>query len=107
MQRHIPNLMASGKAENGCPFIVMQILGANLDSLRGKRPRRRFTLSTTVRASHQVVLGLEYLHLQGFIHRDLKPGNTCIGRTEPRTVYLIDFGGCKGTSAPVHLDRVC
>ncbi|CAD5229462.1 unnamed protein product [Bursaphelenchus okinawaensis] len=94
-KRHIPVVYASGKCDNGCPYVVMQFLSDNLDSLRSKRENRRFSLSTTVRATQQVLMGLEYLHREGFIHRDLKPGNTCIGKLDPRTVYIIDFGMCR------------
>ncbi|CAD5230554.1 unnamed protein product [Bursaphelenchus xylophilus] len=94
-KRHIPNVYASGKCENGCPYVVMQFLGNNLDSLRCSRETRRFSMSTTIRASQQVLMGLEYLHRQGFVHRDMKPGNTCIGKKDPRTVYIIDFGMCR------------
>ena len=35
---------------------------------------------------------LQSMHARGWVHRDLKPENFCIGRSDPRTVYLIDFG---------------
>ena len=38
---------------------------------------------------------VKLVHSLGFIHRDLKPENMLVGRTDPDTMYLIDFGLAK------------
>ncbi|KAI6195806.1 hypothetical protein M3Y94_01031400 [Aphelenchoides besseyi] len=97
---HIPLIFASGKTENGNPYIVMSLLGATLSDLRLKRPKYHFTLPTTICASQQILCGLQYLHEVGFIHRDVKPCNTCVGKKDPRTLYIIDFGMCRRIVLP-------
>uniref|UniRef100_A0A7E4UM48 non-specific serine/threonine protein kinase n=1 Tax=Panagrellus redivivus TaxID=6233 RepID=A0A7E4UM48_PANRE len=95
-RRHIPVVYASGRAYNGCAFIVMQYLGDNLTTLRKMRPMQKFTQSTAFRAGQQVTLALEHLHTIGFIHRDIKPSNCCVGLGKDiKTVYLVDFGMCR------------
>ena len=41
----------------------------------------------------QFIKRLEYVHLKGYLHRDVKPENFCIGmQTKAEKVYIIDFG---------------
>ena len=44
---------------------------------------------------HQTVQAVEILHNIGYIHRDIKPTNLCLGLQNTEKVYLIDFGIAK------------
>ena len=74
--------------------MVMELLGPNTEDLFNFC-NRRFSLMTTVLVAEQLIDRIEHLHSKGFLHRDIKPENFVIGRTEPETVYMIDFGLAK------------
>ncbi|KAI6195874.1 hypothetical protein M3Y94_01040600 [Aphelenchoides besseyi] len=92
---HIPVIYASGKSKKKRPYIVMSLLGSSLWDLQREQADNCLSLHTTIRASQQVLCGLQYLHEVGYVHRDLKPNNTCVGKKDPQTVYIIDFGMCR------------
>ncbi|KAE9416084.1 hypothetical protein Angca_002286, partial [Angiostrongylus cantonensis] len=75
-------------------FIVMELLGKSLSDLRKKNEGRRFDSITALRVGLMMTDSLKVLHDMGYIHRDIKPGNMCIGATPEsvRKVYLLDFG---------------
>ena len=57
---------------------------------RDRRNRPILTVDEIRLMMRDVVLGLEYIHFQGIIHRDIKPGNLLI--TLDGTVKISDFG---------------
>ncbi|KAI6195836.1 hypothetical protein M3Y94_01035600 [Aphelenchoides besseyi] len=90
---HFPKLIASGQHANFM-FIAMEMLGRNLGDLRRRLTNKRFCASTGLRAVDQMVAALREVHNVGYIHRDVKPANMCIGlgQEKQRTIYLVDFG---------------
>uniref|UniRef100_A0AC35GJA3 Protein kinase domain-containing protein n=1 Tax=Panagrolaimus sp. PS1159 TaxID=55785 RepID=A0AC35GJA3_9BILA len=87
---HIPLMVACGTF-NGLMYIVMVILGPNLDELR--REFGSFTVSTVLRIGQQAIAGLKAVHDVGYLHRDVKPSNMCIGNEgDYGTIFIIDFG---------------
>lgn len=75
--------------DKGSVFLAMELLpGETLEErlLRGER----FAESEALRIVHQVAKVLAYLREQGFVHRDLKPGNLILSPNG--RVHLIDLG---------------
>ncbi|KAL6744207.1 hypothetical protein Aduo_017165 [Ancylostoma duodenale] len=74
------------------PFIVMGLLDMNIEKLR-EMLGGKFRQSSAFYIAGEVLNGLQELHRMGFVHRDVKPTNICVGvgGMSPR-VYIIDFG---------------
>ncbi|RCN33492.1 hypothetical protein ANCCAN_20680 [Ancylostoma caninum] len=74
------------------PFIVMGLLDMNIEKLR-EMLGGKFRQSSAFYIAGEVLNGLQELHNMGFVHRDVKPTNICVGvgGMSPR-VYIIDFG---------------
>lgn len=54
---------------------------------------RRFTLKTVLMIADQLLSAMETMHEKGYLHRDMKPDNACIGTGDHiDSIYLIDFG---------------
>jgi hypothetical protein len=78
-----------GVAEDGRPFIVMELVeGLSLETIieRGPRPRER----TALEWGAQVAEALEAAHRRGIVHRDVKPANILVDK-EGRA-RIADFG---------------
>jgi len=77
-------------AEDGCPFLVMELLVG--ESLAGALTRfgGRLPPIDAVGIAAQVLEVLEAAHGSGIIHRDIKPGNIFI--TTSGHTKLLDFG---------------
>lgn len=76
------------------PFLVMKYFsGQSLLSILQATQQAGQVLSPSevLRVLAPIADGLDYLHLQGLVHRDIKPGNIVVGR-RPRDVQLVDFG---------------
>ncbi|MCP9259810.1 Tau-tubulin kinase 2 [Dirofilaria immitis] len=55
--------------------------------------KRRLSVPTVSRIGLQLVIALKAVHDIGYIHRDVKPSNICIGLySHKRTIYIVDFG---------------
>ena len=85
-----------GTAEDGTPYIVMELLdGENLYETYeqlGPLPWRR-----VVTIAWAVCSSLSEAHTLGIVHRDLKPANIHLGHAGPHgdTVKVLDFGIAK------------
>ncbi|VDN06801.1 unnamed protein product [Thelazia callipaeda] len=102
--KYIVELVDRGKIENHFKFIVMKMLGDNLQKLRHSFIERHFSLSTALRLGIHTLAALEELHKMGFVHRDVKASNFTISDTSESTVkvYIIDFGLCRLYRSPTN-----
>ncbi|KAK5985071.1 Protein kinase domain-containing protein [Trichostrongylus colubriformis] len=74
------------------PFIVMGLLDMNIDKLR-EMLGGKFRPSSVFYIAGEVLHALSELHARGFVHRDVKPTNICVGVGPlAARVYLIDYG---------------
>ena len=90
----VPRLFWFG-SEGTRSVMVTELLGSSLEDLFNACSRR-FSLKTVLMLADQMLERVEYVHSQGFLHRDMKPDNFLVGRDKQRhLVYLIDFGLAK------------
>ncbi|KAA6367777.1 MAG: hypothetical protein EZS28_036697 [Streblomastix strix] len=75
----------------------MELLGPSMIEVVNRQKPYKFTLSQVLKFGIQGIESLDSIHAQGFVHRDVKPGNFVIGNTVETSgiFYLIDFGLCK------------
>ena len=80
--------------------IVMELAVNDLETYRkarqGGKGRPYLSLPCIQSIGRQALTGLEYLHGEGYMHRDLKPQNILVtkwdARTDTPTIKLADFG---------------
>ncbi len=86
---------------DGSIYIVMRhVSGGDLKSLLAQSPMLDPSLASAILTP--VALALDAAHATGLVHRDVKPANVLIQRSqsgEIEHVYLTDFGIAKSTSA--------
>jgi serine/threonine-protein kinase len=87
-----------GQAEDGSPYLVMEILeGEGFDQRLGRAGVFRPAEAASWIAF--VARGLEEAHVRGLVHRDLKPGNIFFALDDRGDVIpkILDFGVSKAT----------
>ncbi len=86
--KNIVTLYECGE-QSGVPYLVMELLeGQPLEAVI--KERVVLPLVEKVRIMRQVAEGLAYAHIQGVIHRDVKPANIMLLRDG--SIKIMDFG---------------
>jgi WD40 repeat protein/tRNA A-37 threonylcarbamoyl transferase component Bud32 len=88
----IPQLLAHCEVDGGFYLVQEWIDGQSLDELL--QPQQRWTEAQVVHLLQEILGILDFVHRQGIIHRDIKPGNIICRRSD-RHFVLIDFGTVK------------
>jgi serine/threonine-protein kinase len=90
---HVVDILDLGFAEDGAPYLVMELLSG--EPLSGVLERDdSLSPPRACRIAMQVLDALEAVHARGIVHRDLKPDNVFLSRS-PRGdghVKVVDFG---------------
>ncbi|HEX6070284.1 MAG TPA: serine/threonine-protein kinase [Longimicrobiaceae bacterium] len=85
---NIVRLYGSGVVQ-GRPFLLLEYFaGPSLFDMLESLPKRRLHVPDAIRATMHVGAAIHYLHRQGFLYRDLKPGNVLLREGIP---ILVDF----------------
>ena len=86
-------------------FLIVDVLGVSLQELWQSESRSKcLDGHTFLRLGRGILRPLRQLHLEGFVHNDLKPANLLLGpgpREQSTRLHLIDFGSCTQTEAHV------
>jgi serine/threonine-protein kinase len=79
--------------EGGIPYLVMELFEGE-DLFKRLKTVGRLSVDETARITNQVARGLRRLHEAGYVHRDLKPGNIFLARSDEgeEVVKILDFG---------------
>lgn len=86
-----PNIVryfGSGVADDRPYLLLEYFAGPSLYDMLESLPKRRLHVPDAIRATMHVGAAVHYLHRQGFLYRDLKPGNVLLREGIP---ILVDF----------------
>ena len=71
-------------------YMVLEYCAGCLQEMLDKAPKNKFPMWQAHKYFVQLIDGMEYLHRQGIIHKDIKPGNLLL--TTDEIVKICDFG---------------
>ncbi|MCA9629700.1 MAG: serine/threonine protein kinase, partial [Myxococcales bacterium] len=103
--KHIVRVLGSGRARDGTPYLVMELLrGRDLGELL--RETRRLSLKQTLELTEHVAEALNVARAQGVVHRDLKPQNLFRSEEPGGALWkVLDFGVSKLQGSNATLTR--
>ncbi|GMT24869.1 hypothetical protein PFISCL1PPCAC_16166, partial [Pristionchus fissidentatus] len=95
-----PEYIESG-VSRGKPFIVTNVLGPNISKVRERAVKKKanYERKTAYFLALETLRVLRDFHKLGYVHRDIKPYNFCIGHTQALydKIFLVDFASAAKT----------
>ena len=88
---YFPTLVAYG-CYHRYRFMVIDMMGPSLSTLRRRCPDQKFNLGTVIRVGQVTLRIIREFHARGMIHRDIKASNFLVKPWEEDFLGLIDFG---------------
>lgn len=88
---YFPKIIANAECED-FRYLVMELLGPSLSTMRRALNHHRYTLYSTLKLSIEMLKCIKAFHKRGYVHRDIKPGNFLIKPNYNFPIVLIDFG---------------
>ncbi|VDO35921.1 unnamed protein product [Haemonchus placei] len=86
-----PHLIDSGRVCDRS-YIVMTLLDRNLEKLK-ESVKGTFRPTSVYHLAAEALSAIEDVHVLGYVHRDVKPTNFCVGlQVAAVRLFLIDFG---------------
>jgi eukaryotic-like serine/threonine-protein kinase len=85
---NIVRLFGTGEAAGRAYLLLEFFAGPSLFDILETLPRRRLHVPDAIRALMHIGAAVHYLHRQGYLYRDLKPGNVLLREGIP---ILVDF----------------
>jgi serine/threonine-protein kinase len=99
---HIVPIYDVGERDGIAYFVMALITGGNLAALLANEPRQ--SIDEVRRILREVADALNYAHLRGVIHRDIKPDNILLDGDSGRAMVM-DFGIAQAMEAGARLTR--
>jgi phototropin len=81
-------------------FVLEYCSGGELYALLNAQPGKRLPEDAVKFYASEVLLALQYLHLQGFVYRDLKPENILLHASGHIKLTDFDLSYCQGKTTP-------
>jgi len=92
---HVVEVLGTGRADDGSPFIAMELL-RGMDLADRLREQKRLDLPEVLEIVTQVGQALTEADRSGIVHRDIKPQNLFLADSSTRATWkVLDFGVSK------------